>query len=109
MSVLLGGVVVSYAGADEYSVRTVDGIERAAVHTRDVHVAVAVGQAIAKACRRVGGIEGNPQTCPVCCSSQTRVVDSRPYKDTIRRRRACIACSERWTTEERTLTLGRKK
>ena len=41
--------------------------------------------------------------CPYCATEDTRVVDSRPAEDgrAIRRRRACAACGERFTTFER--------
>jgi len=41
--------------------------------------------------------------CPFCGSDDTQVRDSRPTEDNsaIRRRRACVACSQRFTTFER--------
>ncbi len=41
--------------------------------------------------------------CPYCLSEATRVVDSRPADQgtSIRRRRECEACSQRFTTYER--------
>jgi transcriptional repressor NrdR len=41
--------------------------------------------------------------CPFCSSSDTRVVDSRLTEpgDSVRRRRECEGCSERFTTYER--------
>lgn len=41
--------------------------------------------------------------CPACGHADTRVVDSREAEDgqSIRRRRACDACGERFTTRER--------
>jgi transcriptional repressor NrdR len=41
--------------------------------------------------------------CPFCASSDTRVVDSRPADQgsSIRRRRECDACLQRFTTYER--------
>jgi len=41
--------------------------------------------------------------CPVCGDAETKVIDSRVTKDgtEIRRRRACDACSHRFTTYER--------
>jgi len=41
--------------------------------------------------------------CPFCASDQTRVVDSRlaDNGDSVRRRRECLACGERFTTFER--------
>lgn len=38
--------------------------------------------------------------CPKCQSLQVAVVDSRPYKDTIRRRRLCSDCGFRFSTLE---------
>ena len=45
--------------------------------------------------------------CPFCNQDNTRVVDSRPVEDTnsIRRRRMCDACGERFTTYEKLETL----
>lgn len=39
--------------------------------------------------------------CPVCQSSESKVVDSRTTGDAIRRRRECLDCSARFTTHER--------
>lgn len=41
--------------------------------------------------------------CPYCRTDDSRVVDSRELSggDTIRRRRACVACHKRFTTYER--------
>jgi transcriptional repressor NrdR len=41
--------------------------------------------------------------CPVCRADDTKVVDSRASEDgaSIRRRRQCISCNERFTTYER--------
>jgi len=39
-------------------------------------------------------------TCPVCASKQTTVLDSRPIDASVRRRRCCVKCDERWTTYE---------
>lgn len=39
--------------------------------------------------------------CPECGDLDSRVVDSRPAADAIRRRRECPACGARWTTHER--------
>lgn len=46
--------------------------------------------------------------CPLCATEDTRVIDSRPAEDgaTIRRRRECIACGERFTTYERAVIGG---
>ena len=40
--------------------------------------------------------------CPFCSESETRVIDSRlaNESDSIRRRRECVACNERFTTFE---------
>ncbi len=45
--------------------------------------------------------------CPFCGSIDTRVVDSRPAEHgrSIRRRRECEACGDRFTTYERTESL----
>ena len=39
--------------------------------------------------------------CPQCGGDDTNVIDSRPSKDAIRRRRACGGCEHRFTTYER--------
>ena len=39
--------------------------------------------------------------CPYCRVGDSRVVDSRPVRDTIRRRRECLECRQRFTTYER--------
>jgi transcriptional repressor NrdR len=41
--------------------------------------------------------------CPFCGHDDTQVKDSRPAEDgaSIRRRRSCIACGQRFTTVER--------
>lgn len=41
--------------------------------------------------------------CPACNHSEDKVIDSRLSKegDTIRRRRECLSCSERFTTQEK--------
>lgn len=41
--------------------------------------------------------------CPFCGNDETKVVDSRvsESQDAIRRRRECLACSQRFTTYER--------
>lgn len=39
--------------------------------------------------------------CPFCGQADTRVTDSRPDSDGIRRRRECLACGQRFTTVER--------
>ena len=37
--------------------------------------------------------------CPHC-GAETKVVDSRPLEDAVRRRRQCLLCYERFTTIE---------
>ena len=40
--------------------------------------------------------------CPFCSAPDTRVVDSRlSNQDTVRRRRECVSCGERFTTYEK--------
>jgi transcriptional repressor NrdR len=39
--------------------------------------------------------------CPFCSNADTKVTDSRPEQDGIRRRRECLACGQRFTTLER--------
>lgn len=39
--------------------------------------------------------------CPACDDGGSRVVDSRTTNDSVRRRRECQVCSERFTTHER--------
>ena len=36
----------------------------------------------------------------VKCEGESRVVNSRKFADMVRRRRECLECRERWTTEE---------
>ena len=43
----------------------------------------------------------NPMECPYCHSDDTRVIDSRPAEEGIRRRRLCERCEQRFTTYER--------
>ncbi|MGM9661531.1 MAG: transcriptional regulator NrdR [Oscillospiraceae bacterium] len=38
--------------------------------------------------------------CPFCGYQESRVVDSRPAEESIRRRRECLACEKRFTTYE---------
>lgn len=38
--------------------------------------------------------------CPACKHEDSRVYDSRPFRNTIRRRRQCLACDHRWSTIE---------
>jgi transcriptional repressor NrdR len=39
--------------------------------------------------------------CPFCANPDTKVTDSRPDADGIRRRRECLACGQRFSTVER--------
>ena len=39
--------------------------------------------------------------CPFCNAEDTKVIDSRPAENTIRRRRQCEKCGKRFTTYER--------
>ena len=39
--------------------------------------------------------------CPYCGAEDTKVTDSRPSDNTIRRRRECTVCDKRFTTYER--------
>jgi len=39
--------------------------------------------------------------CPYCAESESRVIDSRDVGDVIRRRRQCLGCGARFTTNER--------
>ncbi len=39
--------------------------------------------------------------CPYCQKGHSRVVDSRKMRDTVRRRRECLRCGQRFTTYER--------
>ena len=38
--------------------------------------------------------------CPFCGYQESKVVDSRPAEESIRRRRECLACQKRFTTYE---------
>jgi len=38
--------------------------------------------------------------CPFCGYPESKVIDSRPAEDTIRRRRECLSCGKRFTTYE---------
>lgn len=38
--------------------------------------------------------------CPHCGYAESKVTDSRPLEDTIRRRRECLSCQRRFTTYE---------
>lgn len=42
--------------------------------------------------------------CPKC-GCETKVVDSREYMDSVRRRRECLACGVRYTTLEQRISL----
>lgn len=46
-------------------------------------------------------ISRHAMNCPFCGSPDSRVTDSRPERDGIRRRRQCRACGRRFTTVER--------
>ena len=46
------------------------------------------------------GDEPPPVKCPECRSHQTKVIDSRPTETTVKRRRACMMCGHRWSTQE---------
>ena len=39
--------------------------------------------------------------CPYCGATESRVLDSRPVDEGVRRRRVCLACNIRFTTYER--------
>ncbi len=39
--------------------------------------------------------------CPYCSAKDTRVIDSRESDETVRRRRECPTCGQRFTTHER--------
>src|SRR5947209_829984 len=42
--------------------------------------------------------------CPYCIG-ESKVVDSRPISDGIRRRRQCLACGRRFTTQEKLVSV----
>jgi transcriptional repressor NrdR len=44
---------------------------------------------------------GTQVNCPFCTQAETKVTDSRPEQEGIRRRRECLACGRRCTTLER--------
>jgi transcriptional repressor NrdR len=44
--------------------------------------------------------------CPFCSQNDTKVTDSRPESDGIRRRRECLDCGRRFTTLERVELAG---
>ncbi|MDR6757818.1 transcriptional regulator NrdR family protein [Mycoplana sp. BE70] len=39
--------------------------------------------------------------CPQCGTNSSRVLDSRERPGAVRRRRECMRCGGRWSTEER--------
>ena len=39
--------------------------------------------------------------CPFCATEESKVIDSRSWDDSIRRRRECLQCKARFTTYER--------
>ncbi len=39
--------------------------------------------------------------CPLCNNTETKVLESRIHQDTLRRRRECLHCTNRFTTYER--------
>jgi transcriptional regulator NrdR family protein len=41
------------------------------------------------------------------CGGDSKVVDSRPSHDTVRRRRVCLECGRKWTTYEMEPTISR--
>ncbi|WP_434311603.1 transcriptional regulator NrdR [Hominifimenecus sp. rT4P-3] len=43
--------------------------------------------------------------CPFCNAEDTKVIDSRPADNSIRRRRQCEACGKRFTTYEKVETI----
>ena len=43
--------------------------------------------------------------CPFCNAEDTRVIDSRPAENSIRRRRQCESCGRRFTTYEKIETI----
>lgn len=46
-------------------------------------------------------------TCPKCCG-ETKVIDSRPEDDIVRRRRECMVCKQRFSTVEIDLQMYKK-
>ena len=48
--------------------------------------------------------------CPACGHYQSKVINTRSEakQDGVRRRRACLACGHRFTTEERTIQTAEK-
>lgn len=45
--------------------------------------------------------------CPECKNSKTEIIDSRPHKDEVRRRRSCPECKTRFSTYERIIGSAR--
>lgn len=43
--------------------------------------------------------------CPFCNADDTKVIDSRPAENSIRRRRQCEVCGKRFTTYEKVETI----
>ena len=43
--------------------------------------------------------------CPFCNAEETKVIDSRPAENSIRRRRQCEVCGKRFTTYEKVETI----
>lgn len=39
--------------------------------------------------------------CPFCKQQESKVIDSRETEDSVRRRRECLSCGQRYTTYER--------
>lgn len=46
--------------------------------------------------------------CPIC-AGDTRVIDSRPRPEGLRRRRSCVCCAHRFTTREYIVEKRRKR
>ncbi|HEX7588514.1 MAG TPA: transcriptional regulator NrdR [Anaerolineae bacterium] len=44
--------------------------------------------------------------CPYCAKEQNKVIDTRESDETIRRRRQCLSCGQRFTTYERIAQTG---
>lgn len=45
-------------------------------------------------------LEDNAMKCPYCGFAESKVIDSRPNEESIRRRRECMGCLKRFTTYE---------
>ena len=61
-----------------------------------------------KKCYKCGAeIEDSALKCPVCGYTESKVIDSRPSEEgsSIRRRRECLSCQNRFTTYEKIETL----